>query len=191
MKHEVPFYSQYDDVERSEWKSKSCTITCLKMALDALCSNRAPSIDHLIDEGVLIGGRNEHGWIHGKVAIIAHNYGVPAYAEEFRSITVQSNGKSEISPYEESITSYGIHKLHSLVRARVFPIVSVPRNMEQSGSFHSILLIGYEEVGGTLTGFYYHDPDTEKERREGEFVSIGDFARLWRKMAICIGEMPL
>lgn len=188
MKQNVLFYSQYDDVSRDEWKDRSCSVTCLAMAL-RFFGAPISTIDSLIDEGLTIGARDpQNGWIHGKLAILAHNYGIPAYAEEFRSATVVNGVVQSENAFASSMNEYGLEKIVRILSLGGLVIASVPRNLDIKSTFHSILLIGYEEKDGEYIGFYYHDPDTLVEKREGRFISKEDFSRIWRKMAIYIGK---
>ncbi len=192
MKHQVPYYSQFKDVSDLEWKPRSCTIVCLKMALDYLSLGKwqIPSIDHLIQEGVVIGGYSEHGWKHSSVAILAHNYGIPAYQEEFRSMSIDINGKKFIEGgFAEQMTNLGIKKIVSVLESNGLAIVSVPRGNQSGGSFHNILIVGFEKDNDGISGLYFHDPDSENEPQKYQFIAINDFILKWRKMAIFLGGL--
>jgi hypothetical protein len=190
MKYEVPFYSQYDDVTRDEWKSRACTIVCMKMALEFVAGQSAPSADQLLDEGMYIGAYTKDGWSHHGVALIAHNYGVPAYLEEFKSVKIDlENKKSLPGDFEDSIRDYGILKITQELKKGNLVTVSVLRDLSAGGTFHTVLLVGVEEgQNGEILGFYFHDPDTSKERRIGAFITLSDFLPIWRKFALFIGK---
>jgi hypothetical protein len=181
----VPFLSQYDDVAHGEWKPRSCTVVCLAMALEAL-TGETPDVMALIEEGVRIGGHTEHGWNHERIAMLAHNHGVPAYREEFRARLVEPQGDAP-SPHEGMLAAYGLAKTRRFIASGGLVIASVARGLVPGGSYHNVLLVGCGEERGTA-GFYLHDPDTEIARRERFFIGEGDFASVWRNMAIFIGK---
>src|SRR3989338_3151752 len=185
---DVPYYSQYNDVESINWQDKACTMTCLKMALDFKTKTDMPSINELITEGHAIGGYGEYGWTHQAIVLLSHNYGIPAYQEEFRSVFVDVQEKTFVpSKFESEILNEGIVRLKKGKDEMRLPIVSVRRNWEQNGTFHSIIIIGYELKDREISGFYYHDPDTKNEEKRKQFIPLDKFTSNWRKMAIFIG----
>lgn len=187
MKREVPYYSQFVDVKNPEWKARACSVVCLKMALDYFIPGHSPSVDDLIEEGVIIGGYAEHGWKHPFISLLAHNHGVSAYCEEFRSLAVNVYDKTfSKSQFEDAMLDTGIKKITTTLQAGGLVIASVPRNMQSGGTFHTVLLIGFEEKDGEIVGFYYHDPDAEGDPKEDQFVNLSDFKKLWRRMGIFI-----
>lgn len=190
MKHNVTYYSQFDNVLREEWKARACSIVCLKMALDFF-SPDVIDIDSLIDEGVLLKGWTPHGWTHDSLSLIAHNHGLASYREEFRSMHADPRtGTFSISPYTEKFIEYGIKKISDAIENGGLVIVSTYRNWNPQESFHTVLLIGLEKgEDGRISGFYYHDPDTALEKREGIFVQLKDFLENWRKMALFMGKI--
>lgn len=181
----VPFLSQYDDVVQSEWKSRSCTVVCLAMALEALTGEKQ-DVTALIEEGIRIGGHTEHGWNHERIAMLAHNHGMPAYREEFRARLVLPEGDSP-SPFEDMLATYGLLKMKRFIASGGLVIASVARGLVPGGSYHNVLLVGCGTEQGA-EGFYLHDPDTETVRRERFFVRESDLASVWRNMAIFIGK---
>jgi hypothetical protein len=188
MKKEIPYYSQFLDVLNPDWKNRSCSVVCLKMALDYFAPENSPSLDDLIEEGVMIGGYGEHGWKHPSIALLAHNHGVPAYCEEFRSVTVNIHDKTfSKSLFEGVMLETGITKIINTLKQGGLVIVSVPRNMQEGGTFHTVLLTGFEEKDGGIEGFYYHDPDAENDSKKDQWITTQDFGVFWRKMAIFLG----
>lgn len=182
------YFSQFRDVVSEEWKPKACSLACLKMALDYHNAADKLSIDDLIKEGIAIGGYSNHGWTHHAISLLSHNHGVPAYHEEFRSVSVDpTDGRFSKSSFEDEMLAAGLSRLQKGLDENRLPIVSIMRNWDQNSTFHSILLVGYESEGETLKGFYYHDPDTLQGEREGLFVDTETFLKNWRKMAVFIG----
>lgn len=185
MKLSVPYHSQFDEITLPEWKEKGCAITCLKMCLDFAHPNEIPSIDDLIKEGELIGGYLENvGWKHEAIVRLAHNYGVPAYPEEFRSIKVDINSKSfSENILEKDLIDKGIQRIRDSIDRKVPVIVSMAT---KSGS-HQVIVVGYEDNLGSTTGFFINDPDNRSSEKNGVFVPISEFLNNWRKFAVFVG----
>jgi len=161
------------------------------MALAYVWGKSLATPDELIEEGLTIKARTEHGWDHQGIANLAHNHGVPAYKEEFRSIHVDTN-KDTFAPseFKSSLTEYGIEKIVSTLCDGGLVIASVLRGLKADGTFHSILIVGYEEGGGNLT-FVFHDPDAKFGQKSNLRISKDDFVPVWRNMAIFIAKKSL
>ena len=185
MKLNIPYHSQFDEITMSEWKEKGCAITCLKMCLDFSRPDEIPSIDDLIKEGELIGGYVEKvGWKHEAVVRLSHNYGVPAYPEEFRSIKVDINSKSfSENILEKDLIDKGVQRIRDSIDRKVPVIVSTSTKL---GS-HQVVVVGYEDNLGSTTGFFINDPDNRNIEKKGVFIPISDFLNNWRKFAIFVG----
>ena len=200
MKLEVPYYSQFKNVAREEFKpngsGKACAAACLKMALEFIKRERAPTIDELFDEALIIqedmlrkGLITENsiarGLPHDIIVFVAHNHGVPAYKEEFKSVSVDLKEKSfSFNPDGEKMREFGISKIIKTLKEEGLSIASVAPNFSTNRESHLVLLTGFEEKNGELTGFYYHNPDDRGGESKGLFVDMGDFREKWRKMAI-------
>jgi uncharacterized protein YvpB len=168
MKLLVPYYSQFADVEDRYWMPRACLPSCLKMVLDYHNKTNTPSINDLIKKGEADGGYGKSGWFHDSIVNLAKEYGLDAHREE---------------------NILGIESLKNSLDKNNPIIVSVTKFILGQTKFHTIVLTGYEEVGGEVSGFYFHDPEsTSIERhRESQFVNIETFNKEWRKMAIFIG----
>lgn len=198
MKLEVPYYSQFTDVSREDFQSRACTMTCLKMALDFHVPDRAPSIDTLMEEAQvhtksmidagLITEKVASQGIHRDVTVaMARNYGVTAYREEFKSMTLDSEKKPIPSQYEQEMFQHGLEKIVAMLETGSLPIISVFPGLSEGKSLHAVLFVGFEEEEGTLKGFYYHDPDAKEVGRSFQYMGIDQFTTYWRKMVIFIG----
>ncbi len=179
MQLPINYLSQFLDVSDPERRLRSCSITCLAMALRFLNPSEAPTIDDLYSEGEAINALDtDRNWTHVGVVTLARNHGTHAYAEEFRSLR---NG--EPTEYEARMVSDGIHKIIDALDRALPVVVSVPR--KGTGSPHAVLVVGYNREDGLWSGFYVHDPDAEK-KEDGEYrwISRDEFKADWRKMAI-------
>lgn len=175
MKINVPHYSQYLDVTDELWQPRACGVACLKMLLDSR-GEHTPTLDEMIAQGCAIGAHGEWGWKHDGLVALARQYGVKLSRNEWR--------KSDIKSPDE-LNEEGILFLISELRAGLAVIVSAIKKFQEDDKFHMVVLTGFEEKDGMVTGFYYHDSDTHA-RGEGEnlLIPIDIFHAKWRKMAI-------
>ena len=173
--HNVHFYSQYDESVPADWRDRSCGIVCLQMALAARSSSRL-TISDLIKEALTIEGAYQEsiGWSHTGLVLVAHNHGIPAYQEEFRSRNPHT---------EENLAHYGVKKIkEELTRGKVI-LASVRKDFKPEGSPHIILLIGV-----TSRGFEYHDPaQLDPSHGANQVITEEDFFKSWRRLCIVVG----
>jgi ABC-type bacteriocin/lantibiotic exporter with double-glycine peptidase domain len=168
MKLDVPYYSQFSDVEDEYWAPRVCGFCCFKMVAKyhgvdtgdiVEMGNRAKSED----------GYGEHGIIHDYVLRLAKEFGLSAYRQE------KMDEKS------------GVNKILSFLDAGNPVIVSVAGEREGNKLFHQIVVVDYEKENENIKGFYIHD--SGKFYNEGGpniFLSYNDFLKEWRRMAIFI-----
>lgn len=165
MRLDIPFVSQYSDSVPKDWQHRSCSITNLFMVLSFFNVGKNITTASLIQEGESIGAYGPHGWIHEGIVRLAHNHGIHAYAEEFRS---QDAGIAE------QLAVHGIEKIKEMLKVGFPTIVSIQK---ENGSYHTITVVG---VSGD--GFICHDP----EMAEANEITFEAFASRWRKLAIFV-----
>ncbi len=188
---DVPYCSQYLNVEDENWRPRACGIACLKMVMDfhaERAKRKIPSADELLKENEFIGGFGSFGSEHESLVMIARNYGLRAYRQEFRSvINDYKNNRVLKNPYEKQMLVCGIEKMIANLDNGFPVIVSAVKNFSEEDKFHLIVLTGFEKEGDELLGFYYHDPGSfDKKNGKHKFVPIDTFKKHWRKMAIFI-----
>jgi hypothetical protein len=149
------------------------------MVLDFLqqdFNTKIPALDELIEEGVGIKAFGSHGWTHQGQVFLSHNHGVPAYQEEFRSLDGMK---------AKQLVTFGLNKIVStLINGRPV-IVSVEKGFIESGKFHQVVLVGYEDNDGGV--FFYHEPEAPDDSGAYKKVTREVFLRYWRHLAIFIG----
>lgn len=173
----VPYLNQIHNIALPERRGNACAIACLAMTLRHLAPDDAPPLDALFDEGIAIGGLDAHkNWTHAGIVRLAHNHGLHAYSQEFRSLT---NGQPSV--YELHMVEEGIAKICRALASGGLVMASIPGR--KSGSPHAVLLIGVTDENGG--GFIYHDPDADEALGGANlFVATDDFRTKWRKLAI-------
>jgi hypothetical protein len=180
----VPHLSQILDVKDSDWHNRACGVVSLAMVMKYFLNLDAPTTDELIKEGLSIGAYNEKvGWIHGRLVLLAHNYSLYAYQEEFKSSHLE---------FEEGLCRGALEKFKNSILNNNPIIVSVEPNFRNNKVSHLIVLIGVEFEENNIKGFYLHDPQSKKRGDgEAEFVSLERFMEYWRKTAIFVSKKTL
>lgn len=161
----VPFLSQYDESIPEGWRSRACSVTNLYMVLKSRGVDT--TVEALIEEGESIGAFGPRGWTHEGIVRLAHNHGVSAYAQEFRSKDAQ---------IAETLQKKGIQKIRTTLEGGLPVIVSIQK---ESGSYHTLTLVERSEEG-----FLVHDP----EEKEATYIPEADFLKKWRSLAIFFEE---
>lgn len=182
----VPYCSQYRDIESKNWKSKACSICCLWMGLKYLKNDFNLSQDELLEEGLYINAFIDPGfWKHDRLTILSHNYGVPAYTEEFKSIPFGKETK-----YASQVLDYGVEKIFNFVKENNgVVIVSIPKDFKYFDKPHSILIHNVLEGDGEKY-FIYHDTEKENEESGANLkVNIKEFREKWRRLAIFLSKI--
>ena len=170
MKLNVPYYSQFTDVQDHYWMPRACLPTCLKIIFEYHGKAKDISLDELIKNLNDAGGYGKSGWFHDAIVAKAKEFGFYAFRQEKMN---ELNGVTDIKKNLDEGNPV---------------IVSVIKFVLGQTKFHTVVLVGYEEAGGALTGFYFHDPESTSSdhNREPFFVDISTFKKQWRQMAIFI-----
>lgn len=180
------YCSQYRDIEDKTWKDKACSLCCLWMALKSLKSDFDLSPDELLKKGLYINAFVDPGyWRHDRLTVLAHNYGLPAYAEEFKSIPF-----GEETEYAESILNYGIEKIFNFLKNKEGMIIaSVPKDFIHFDKPHSILLHSIKEKENKRYLIYNDSAKEGEEDGENNEVDLEEFKNKWRRLAIFINKI--
>ncbi|HEY4516225.1 MAG TPA: C39 family peptidase [Candidatus Paceibacterota bacterium] len=198
---DVPYYSQFKVVENMELQNKACSLVCLKMAIEYYFPDRGQvsAIDlfdeseiiqkSMLEKGLITEKVVAHGRSHDTIVFVAHNHGLSAYREEFRSISVNLETHEFLpNSYDEYFWARGIEKIKTAIKNNSLVMTSVFPGLSDGKSFHTLLIIGFEESeDGELKGFYYHDSDAVGEPKNAQFIDLPTFKKFWRRLAIFLG----
>ncbi|PIQ66866.1 MAG: hypothetical protein CO184_00805 [Candidatus Zambryskibacteria bacterium CG_4_9_14_3_um_filter_40_16] len=200
MKMQVPYYSQYKDVEKEEWKilgkARACTAACLKMVFEYFKVDNCPTVDEIFEESLIITQDMlekkliteltiTHGITHDVITLVSHNHGVPSFKEEFKSVKIDTANKTfSPSKYSQKIFDFGIKEIFNTLKGGGLVLTSVLPGLSNGQSFHTVLLVGFEEADGKIKGFYYHDPDSIDGTLSNQYLDLKMFDKYWRKQAI-------
>jgi len=187
----IKFYSQYSPDIPYEWRSRVCSLVCIRVVIDFLLSEK-PEITDLIKEGQIIDGYNEKfGWNHEAIVRIFRNHGVSAYRQEFKSrhINLITSG-SEESLYEPSLVDFGVEKIKLSLDNGLPVIISVLKRFNEPNTYHMAVVVGYELNEEGIKGFYLNDPERlDAASGEAIFLPIRDFISAWRRLAIFVEKV--
>lgn len=180
------YCSQYRDIEDKIWKDRACSLCALWMALKSLKSDFNLSPNELLKKGLYINAFVDPGyWRHDRLTVLSHNYGLPSYAEEFKSAPFGKETK-----YAEEILNHGINKIFNFLKnGEGMIIVSVPKDFIHFDKPHSILLHSIKEENNEKYLIYNDSAKENKEEGKNLKVSLQDFAKSWRRLAIFINKI--
>ncbi len=182
MNLDIKYYSQYSEKVDKDWQSRSCSIACLQMILDFYGKKIEPM--NLIKEGLKIseilkekgkekdGYTREFGWGHELLVILLKNNGVLAYRQDFKNPN-----------FEKEYFELGLEKIKQNLLNKKPVIVSILRDMEGLKPYgHMFVLSGIENDGENIKSFFIKDPENESNR----IISIEEFKKVWRRLAIFV-----
>lgn len=163
MKLEVPYYSQFIDIQDSFWMIRACGGICLKIVSEFHGKN-IPDMLSICNEAKERGGYDmQNGWVHDYIVTKAKEFGLQAYRKEGVTnideiITYLDNGNPVIASVEKRV-------------------------LEQT-RFHMIVIVGYDSEN-----FFYHESEsTDKEKGKYRVCSIETFMEYFRGKVIFISK---
>ncbi len=173
VKLNVPYSSQFLDVEDHFWNIRSCGGTCIKMCLDYYHNldstvDNSPSILHIMNGAFNNGGYDaNHGFVHDFAVKYFLQHNLDSHRME---------GLSEFETLKASLDN-GNPIIVSVVK----------RTLEQE-KFHLILVVGYEEDDdGRNSRVIYHEPEsTDPNRGAYRVCDMDTFLKSWRGKAIFV-----
>lgn len=163
MKLNVPYFSQFIDVQDPFWNIRSCGAACLKMVTE-FHGKQTPSLIELCEEAKEKGGYDiNNGWVHEYLVKKINELGLIARCEEgLQSADTLIEDLNNGNPV----------------------IVSVEKKVLEQARFHMIVLVGYEDGE-----FIYHEPEsTVKKKGLERKCSEKVFMNYWRGKAIFISK---
>jgi len=182
MNLDIKYYSQYSEKIEKDWQSRSCSIACLQMVLD-FYEKKVEPMD-LIKEGLKIsevlkekgkekdGYTKEFGWGHELLVMLLKNNGVLSYKQDFKNFN-----------FEKDYLELGLEKIKQNLLNERPVIVSILRDMDNIKPYgHMFVISGIENDGENIKNFLINDPENESNR----IISIEEFKKVWRKLAIFV-----
>lgn len=178
VKLNVPYHSQFLEVEDYFWNIRSCGGTCIKMVLDYYLQEKridaeSPNILNIMNEAFNSRGYDpNNGFVHDFAVSYFKKYGLESYrkegSENLDEIIISIDNKNPI-------------------------VVSITKHTLEQNKFHLILVVGYkytEDVNGQkITNIIYHEPEsTSPDRGAYRDCDIDTFLKDWRGKAIFVSK---
>jgi ABC-type bacteriocin/lantibiotic exporter with double-glycine peptidase domain len=158
----VPFHSQFTEIDSSTWQKVGCGITSLAMIIDYYQSDSI-SVNVLLGQGILAGAYNNNaGWIHQGLISLAKKYGLDGKSYDLSSLTKSKALTSLQVALQDGPVMASIHYKFN-------PKSTIP---------HLIVVDGIRD--GVV---YYNDPAAKTGQKQ---ISTNDFLLGWKKRYIVI-----
>lgn len=157
----VPFYSQFDDISRPEWRKIGCGIASLAMLIDYY--GPAVSVDTLLSEGIAANAYlNNVGWIHAGLVSVSEKYGLTGASHSLSHLGAEAALAELESVLEEGPVIASVYYTFT-------PGHPIPH------------LVVINDIKDGLV--YYNDP---AEPSGGGNISVEDFKPAWKQRYISI-----
>jgi len=159
---DVPFYSQLQDIQASEWKKKACGVVSLAMVIEFYKPD-AVSVNKLLEQAIASGAYLQNaGWKHKELALLAEKYGL-----EGKSYDLSSSDKVTAFTQLKNYLKDG--PVIASIYYKFDPKSTIP---------HLVVINGID--GDTV---YYNDP---AGHAAGEKISAANFLKGWKKRFIVV-----
>jgi hypothetical protein len=173
----VPYHSQFLEVEDYFWNIRSCGGSCIKMILD-FYNIKSESILHIMNEAFNTGGyHTENGFIHD-------------WAVEYINKKLSENNIDKKCFRKEGLES--VEELIKNIDQNNPVIVSIEKITLEQTKYHLIVLTGYEyEIDENnnekIIKIIYHESEsTDPERGMYRVCDVDVFKKYWRNKAIFV-----
>ena len=154
---DVPFFSQFTDVSKSEWRTKACGVTSLAMLIEFYKPGEI-SVDALLNEGIASGAYLPGaGWIHNGLALLAKDHGLHGKSFDFAPLGMDSAFTKLENSLQEGPVIASVHY-------KLDPQNPIPHMIVVNGILNS--------------NVYYNDP---AESEANQSISIDNFTQAWKK----------
>ncbi len=162
MKLDIPYHSQYLEVKDSEWNIRSCSGSCVAMAMEFLTGKKIDILEYM-KEAKREGGYDKiNGASHDYIISYFEKSGLKSWRYKNPDTKDVNN---DIAPLVESLENGNP------------VIVSINKIILEQKKFHLILLVGLEKnEAGEVTYFYYHEPEATVANVENN-VAVGGVFR--------------
>ncbi|MDR3548880.1 MAG: C39 family peptidase [Candidatus Pacebacteria bacterium] len=158
----VPFYSQFQDIQSTTWQKQGCGIASLAMVIDYYKPN-AVSVNKLLTQAIAAGAYDPNaGWIHKDLVLLAGKYGLGGNVYDLSAASSDA----------------AFNRFSSYVKNGPV-IVSVHYKFDPKSTIPHLVVIDGIDNGVV----YYNDPAAKAGEKQ---ISTTDFLRGWKKRFIVI-----
>ncbi|MDQ5957365.1 MAG: hypothetical protein QG614_340 [Patescibacteria group bacterium] len=191
-KLDVPYHSQFLEVEDYFWNIRSCGGSCMKMCLDYFFEKEnksfEKSIKDIMEEAGEGGGYDmQNGFVHDFAVKYFESNNLQSHRVEIdKSVTNEKELEDKKLEILEEV-------LVSLDQDNPVMVSIVKHTLEQN-KFHIILLVGYRyeldmNSNRSITSIIYHEPEsTDLVKGAYRECSLDIFLENWRGKAIFVSR---
>lgn len=159
---EVPFYSQFSDIQSPKWQKVGCGIASLAMLIDFYHPGIV-SVENLLKEGIAADAfNNDAGWSHEGLALLAGKY----------------NLKGAIYDLSRSDADAAFSQFEKLLKEGP-AIASVHYKFDPKNPIPHLVVI----TGVNNGMVFYNDPAAKSG---GKSILAQDFIKAWKKRFITV-----
>lgn len=160
----VAFYSQFADIQSTEWKKKSCGIASLAMLINFYKPN-AVTPQKLLTQGINSGAYiSDAGWSHQGLANLASKYGLVGKTYDLSKL----DSKTAFNQFKDIVKGGPV-------------IASIHYKFEPTNPIPHLVVITDIE-GNTV---FYNDPATTEGDKQ---ISTDQFIKSWKKRFIIVRQ---
>jgi ABC-type bacteriocin/lantibiotic exporter with double-glycine peptidase domain len=158
----VPFYSQFVDVDSAKWKKNSCGVVSIAMIVDYY-SDKPISVNTMLNQAIASGAYlPSAGWTHQGLINLSKKYGMTGKAYDLSS----SSSKAAFATFSTLLKDGPI-------------IASVHYKFEPTNPIpHLVVIDGIDK-----DFVYYNDPASTGG---GKKISVDTFRKAWKQKFIVI-----
>lgn len=159
---DVPFYSQFVDIQSPEWKKVGCGVTSLGMIIEYYKPDSV-SVNKLLTQGIKEGAYLQNaGWTYKGLISLSNAYALDGESYDLGKISE----KVAFAQFEKDLLEGPV-------------IASVHYNFDPQSSIPHLVVINGIDKGM----MYYNDPAA---KTGGKTISVEDFLKAWKKRYIVI-----
>ena len=159
---QVPFYSQFQDIQSLTWQKVGCGIASLAMVVEYYKPNTV-SVNELLRQGIASGAYDKNnGWKHKDLILLSKKYGLVGSTHDLSKL----NNSDAFSQFKKILNDGPV-------------IVSVHYKFDPKSTIpHLVVIDGIDN-----DTIYYNDPALKIGKQK---ISTTDFIKSWKKKFIVI-----
>jgi len=159
---QVPFYSQFQDIQAPAWQKVGCGVTSLAMVVDYYKPD-AVSVNTLLKQGISAGAYlPSAGWTYKGLIDLGKKYGLNGTSYDLAT----ASSKSALAQFENYVKDGPVI---ASVHYKFDPKSKIPHLVVIDGIINDVM--------------YYNDPAAKTGEKT---ISVADFVKGWKKRFIVI-----
>jgi predicted double-glycine peptidase len=158
----VPFYSQFYDIDSIKWKKVGCGVASLAMVINYY-KPETVTVNKLLIQGITDGAYDQKaGWIYSGLISLAKQYGLSGKAYDLQKLSNASAFKQFKNNLKNGPVIVSVHY-------KFDPKSTIPHLVVVDGIDNNVI--------------YYNDPATKTGQSQ---ISVENFLKGWKKRFIVI-----